>query len=65
MRAVGKSSFKATELRRAILLVRLGTRFTDPAGCVEAIRTELSSLAETARRSRLDKDNLFATVEYD
>ena len=65
VRAVEKSSFKATELRRAILFVRLSARFTDLAGCVDALRPELSALAETARRSRPDKDNLFATVEYD
>jgi hypothetical protein len=65
VRAVEKSSFKATELRHAILFVRLEARFTDLAGCVEALRGDLSSLAETARRSRPDKDNLFAALEYD
>lgn len=65
VRGVGKSSLKATELRRAILFVRLSARFTDLVGCVDALRTDLSSLAETARRSRPDEDNLFATVEYD
>jgi hypothetical protein len=65
VRAVARSSFKATELRRAILFVRLDGRFTDLAGCVDSIRVDLSSLAGTARRSRPDKDNLFATVEYD
>jgi hypothetical protein len=65
VRAMGTSSFKASELRRAILFVRLNARFTDLVGCVEAVRADLSSLADTARRSRPDKDNLFATVEYD
>jgi hypothetical protein len=65
VRVVENSSFKATELRRAILFVRLDARFIDLAGCVEAIRPDLSSLANTALRSRPDKDNLFATVEYD
>jgi hypothetical protein len=65
VRAVERSSFKAMELRRAILFVRLGARFTDLAGCVDAMRADLSILADTARRSRPDKDNLFATVEYD
>jgi hypothetical protein len=65
VRAVESSSFKATELRRAILFVRLDARFSDLAACVDAIRPDLSSLADTARRSRPDKDNLFATVEYD
>jgi len=65
VRAVERSSFKATELRRAILFVRLGARFADLAGCVEAMQADLSILANTARRSRPDKDNLFATVDYD
>ena len=65
VRAVESSSFKATELRRAILFVRLGARFSDLPACVDAIRPDLSILADTARRrSRPDKDNLFATVEY-
>jgi hypothetical protein len=32
---------------------------------VEAIRPELQRLADTAQRTRPDKDNLFATVAYD
>jgi len=65
VRAVEKSSFKAAELQRAILFQRLDPRFADLAGCAEAIRGELESLAETAQRTRPDKDNLFRTVDYD
>jgi hypothetical protein len=65
VRAVEKSSFKASELQRAILFHRLDSRFTDLAGCVEAIRTDITRLADTARRTRPDKENLFASVEYD
>jgi hypothetical protein len=65
VRVVEESSFKATELQRAILFHRLDTRFTDLASCIEAIRPDLQRLADTARRTRPDKDNLFATVDYD
>lgn len=65
VRAVEETSFKATELQRAILFQRLDVRFTDLEGCVSAMRPDLSRLADTARRTRPDKDNLFATVEYD
>jgi hypothetical protein len=65
VRAVETSSFKASELQRAILFQRLDSRFTDRAACVEFIRTDLTSLADTARRSRPTKDNLFTTLEYD
>jgi len=65
VRTVEQSSFKATELQRAILFHRLDPRFTDLAGCVEAIQPDLRRLADTARRTRPDKENLFATVEYD
>jgi hypothetical protein len=65
VRAVEKSSFKASELQRAILFLRLDSRFTDLAGCVETLRTAIARLADTARRTRPDKENLFATVEYD
>lgn len=47
------------------LFQRLNPRFTDLAGCVEALRPDLETLADTARRTRPDKANLFATVEYD
>ena len=65
VRAVETSSFKATELQRAILFKRLDSRFTDLAGCVEFIRADIARLADTARRSRPTKDNLFTTLEYD
>jgi hypothetical protein len=65
VRSVEASSFKATELQRAVLFHRLDPRFTDMAGCVEALRPNLERLADTARRIRPDKENLFATVEYD
>jgi hypothetical protein len=65
VRAVEESSFKATELQRAILFHRLDPRFTDLAGCVEAMQPDLQRLADTARRTRPDKENLFATVEYE
>lgn len=65
VRAVEESSFKATELRRALLFQRLDPRFTDLAGCTEAIQADLERLADTARRTHPTKDNLFATVEYD
>ena len=65
VRAVEKSSFKAAELKRAILFRRLDPRFTDLAGCIEALRLDVERLADTARRNRLAKENLFTTVEYD
>jgi hypothetical protein len=65
VRAVEQSSFRAAELQRAILFQRLDPRFTDLAGCAQALRGELERLAETARRMRPGKDNLFRTVEYD
>ena len=65
VRSVEQSSLKATELQRAILFQRLHPRFTDLAGCVEALRPDLEALADTARRTRPDKANLFATMEYD
>ena len=65
VRAVEESSFKAAELQRAILFHRLDPRFTDLAACVEALQPDLGRLADTARRNRPDKENLFASVEYD
>ena len=64
VRAVEAGSFKATELRRAVLFRRLDMRFGDLAGCVEALRSELDDLVDTARRVQPGQDNLFATVEY-
>ncbi len=65
VRAVERGSFKAAELQRAVLFHRLDTRFTDPAGCTEAIRGELESLVDAAHRVVPSKDNLFTTLEYD
>ncbi|NJN36060.1 MAG: hypothetical protein HC794_02185, partial [Nitrospiraceae bacterium] len=65
VRAVEKSSFKAAELQRAILFHRLDSRFRDLEGCVEAIRPDLVCLVDAARRTRPDRGNLFASVEYD
>jgi hypothetical protein len=65
VRPVERSSFKAAELQRAILFHRLDPRFNDLAVCIEAIRPDLERLADTARRVRPDKANLFATVEYE
>lgn len=65
VRAVEESSLKASELKRAVLFHRLAPRFADLAGCIEAIKPELSSLADTARRTRPGKENLFAVVAYD
>ncbi len=64
VRVVEESSLKATELQRAILFHRLAPRFTDLAGCVEAIQPDLRRLVDTARRTRPDLDNLYAKVEY-
>lgn len=65
VRSVEQSSLKATELQRAVLFQRLSPHFTDLTGCVEALRPDLEILADTARRTRPDQANLFATVEYD
>ena len=65
VRAVEQSSYKATELRHAILFERLDPRFADLAGCVEFMRADLGQLIDTARKVRPDRDNLFTTVEYD
>lgn len=63
--AVEKSSFKASELQRAILFHRLDSRVRDLEGCVQAIRPDLDRLIDTARRTRPDRANLFAALEYD
>ena len=65
VRAVEESSFKAAELQRAVLFERLDPRFTDLAGCVQALQSDLEQLAASARRTRPEKENLFRTVEYD
>ena len=64
-RAVEAGSFKAAELRRAVLFRRLDMRFDDLAGCIDALRTEMDHLVDSARRVQPGQDNLFATVEYD
>jgi hypothetical protein len=65
VRAVRMSSFKATELRRAVLFHRLDVRFADLAGCVATMQPELEHLADTARRTAPSKANLFVSVAYD
>ena len=65
VRAVERSSFKAAELQRAILFHRHDLRVRDRDGCVEATRPDLDRLIDTARRTRPDKENLFASLEYD
>ena len=65
VRSVETSSFKATELQRAILFHRLDPRFADLSGCVKSMQPDLESLVDAARRIRPDKENLFSTVEYD
>jgi hypothetical protein len=65
VRAVEKSSFKAAELQRGVLFHRLDSWFRDLEGCVEAIRPDLDRLVDAARRTRPDKENLFASAEYD
>jgi hypothetical protein len=65
VRAVQKGSSKATELRRAILFHRLGPRFSDLAGCVDALRSDLERLAGTSRRVQPESANLYRAVEYD
>jgi hypothetical protein len=52
VRAVEKGSSKAAELRRAVLFCRLGSSFSDLAGCVASVRNELERLADTSRRLR-------------
>lgn len=52
-------------MQRAVLFHRLDSRFRDLEGCVEAIRPDLDHLVDAARRTRPDKENLFASVEYD
>lgn len=65
VRAVELSSFKALELKRAVLFQRIDPRFTDLAGCVAALRPDLERLADTAVRITPDKEHLFATVTFD
>ena len=43
----------------------IDSRVRDLEGCIEAIRADLDRLIDTARRTRPDKENLFASLEYD
>ena len=65
VRCVEEGSLKANELKRAMLFHRVALRFTDVAGCVEAIQHDIRHLADTAQRTIPTKDNLFAAVTYD
>ncbi|MDR7272602.1 hypothetical protein J2X20_005285 [Pelomonas saccharophila] len=65
LRAVEAASLKATELHRGVLFHRVGSGFSDLAGCVAAARDPLERLAGTAARQQPSKDNLFAAVTYD
>lgn len=64
VRVVEQGSFKAAELQHAIVFHRLDSRFTDLSGCVQSLLLHLERLADTARRTSPNKDNLFATVAY-
>jgi hypothetical protein len=65
LRALAASSFKAKELQRGLLFTRLTTRFQDLAGCVESVRADLETLAQSGRRVTPNKENLFSVVVYD
>lgn len=65
LRALEVPSLKATELRRAVLFLRVGAGFVDLEGCVAAARVPLENLARSAVRQQPSKDNLFAAVTYD
>jgi hypothetical protein len=65
VRTVETGSLRANEQQRAILFHRLDPRFTDMAGCIESMRHDLNVLADSARRTTPNKENLFAAVSYD
>jgi hypothetical protein len=65
LRALEAPSLKATELHRGVLFHRLGSSFSDLAGCVAAAREPLEQLARSAVRQQPSQDNLFAAVTYD
>jgi hypothetical protein len=65
LRALEVPSLKATELRRAVLFLRVGAGFVDLEGCVAAAQAPLELLARSAVRQQPSKDNLFAAVTYD
>ena len=64
VRSVRHSSFKASEIQRGILFLRLDPRFRDLPGCVEALHSDLKDLAATARRAAPTQANLFITLDY-
>ena len=64
VRSVRQGSFKASELQRGVLFLRLDPRFTNLPGCVAALHSELKSLATTARRAAPNKANLYITLDY-
>lgn len=64
VRSVRQSSFKASELLRGILFLRLDPRFSDLPGCVSALQKELKNLAATAQRMVPNKANLYITLDY-
>ena len=65
VRSVERSSFRSPELQRGILFQWIDPRFTDLTGCVNLVRRELESLADSAHRLKPSRENLFRTVEYD
>jgi len=65
VRTVETGSLKANEQKRAILFHRLDPRFTDLAGCIEAIQQDLQRLADSAQRTTPKQENLFSAVSYD
>ena len=65
VRTVETGSLKANEQKRAILFHRLDPRFTDLAGCSEAIQQDLQRLADSAQRTTPKQENLFSAVSYD
>jgi len=65
VRNVQQSSFGAAELQRGVLFVRLDPRFRDLPGYVQWLQPTLEVLADTARRMKPDKDNLFQVLQYD
>ena len=65
LRAQEAASLKATELHRGVLFHRVGSTFTDLAGCVAAAREPLEDLARSAVRQQPSKENLYAAITYD
>jgi hypothetical protein len=65
VRAVEESSFKAGELKKAVLFQRLHAGFADLAEYIRVHQADLERLADSAQRPHPDKDNLFVTVQFD